>query len=193
MRVQAKSPGGNLLATVDTVLPISGEASCKNCHADPMDPNFGGSRTSGPTDELESVGLPVVNSSQDPQFQAGNVPVDVAVEWATDINVLRLHDKKHGANYADFCDGSVSPCPPNPCHVDGRLPPLRKKDRAARLILAQRPPCRNVRLAAASDRTALPQQCQQRNRRFGTGSGSGIDYQWRRHRIRFRCFSRWWE
>lgn len=123
VRVEARSKTtGTTLATVDTVLPISGEASCRNCHADPMDPNFGGSRTSGPTDELESVGLPVVNSSQDPLFQAGNVPVDVAIEWATDINVLRLHDKKHGAKYVDFCDGSVSPCPPDPCTINEANP-----------------------------------------------------------------------
>ena len=115
VRVEARSEGGTPLASVDTVLPISGEASCKNCHADPMDPNFGASRTSDPTDELESVNLPVVNSSQDPLFQAGQVPVDVAIEWATDINVLRLHDKKHGADYVSYC--GAAPCPPDPCTI----------------------------------------------------------------------------
>ena len=48
--------------------------------------------------------------------------MDVAIEWATDINVLRLHDKKHGANYADFCDGSVSPCPTDPCSISEANP-----------------------------------------------------------------------
>jgi hypothetical protein len=111
VRVQAttdgNSPNGNnVVATLDTVLPISGEASCKNCHADPMDPNFTGSRTNDPTAELEIAGLPVVNSDEDPLFQDGNVPVDVAIEWATDINVLRLHDLKHGADYVNTsCDG----------------------------------------------------------------------------------------
>jgi len=122
VRVEARSPGGNTLATVDTVLPISGEASCKNCHADPADTNFGGSRTDDPTDALLAAGLPVVDSSSDTQLIAGNVPIDVAVEWATDINVLRLHDLKHGGNYADFCDGSVSPCPPNPCTISAANP-----------------------------------------------------------------------
>jgi hypothetical protein len=122
VRVEARSTGGNTLATVDTVLPISGEASCKNCHADPADTNFGGSRTADPTDELLAAGLPVVDSSDDPLLVAGNVPIDVAVEWATDINVLRLHDLKHGANYADFCDGSVSPCPPDPCTINAANP-----------------------------------------------------------------------
>ncbi|MGB5776176.1 MAG: hypothetical protein WBP89_16100 [Sedimenticolaceae bacterium] len=127
VRVEAHTEGGNplvapALATVDTVLPISGEASCRNCHADPMDSNFGGSRTSEPTDELIAAGLPVVDSATDPMLTAGNVPIDVAVEWATDINVLRLHDLKHGANYADFCDGSVSPCPPDPCTISAANP-----------------------------------------------------------------------
>jgi hypothetical protein len=122
VRVEARSEGGNTLASVDTVLPISGEASCKNCHADPADSNFGGSRTGDPTEKLLVAGLPVVDSEDDPLFLAGQVPVDVAVEWATDINVLRLHDLKHGANYADFCDGSQSPCPPDPCTISEANP-----------------------------------------------------------------------
>jgi hypothetical protein len=34
VRVEGRSEAGVTLATLDTVLPISGEASCKNCHAD---------------------------------------------------------------------------------------------------------------------------------------------------------------
>ena len=64
----------------------------------------------------------VVVSETDPLLVAGNVPVDVAIEWATDINVLCLHDLKHGANYADFCDGSVSPCPTDPCSISEANP-----------------------------------------------------------------------
>jgi len=106
--------GSNVVATVDTVLPISGEASCRNCHASSMDGNFGPVRTTDPEDELEAAGLPVVDSETDPLLIAGSVPVDVAVEWATDINVLRLHDLKHGDKYVPFCDGSVTPCPEYP-------------------------------------------------------------------------------
>ena len=35
VRVQARNAAGTVVSTVDTVLPISGEASCTNCHADP--------------------------------------------------------------------------------------------------------------------------------------------------------------
>ena len=34
---------------------------------------------------------------------------DVSVEYAADINVLRLHDLKHGANYVDTA-GASTPC-----------------------------------------------------------------------------------
>ena len=81
-----------------------------------MDDNFTASHTDVPTQALIDAGLPVVESKTDPLLVAGNVPLDVAIEWATDINVLRLRDLKHGADYADFCDGSASPCPPDTCH-----------------------------------------------------------------------------
>jgi hypothetical protein len=96
VRVQAKS-GDTVLSTVDTVLPISGEASCSNCHADPADVQ--GSLTSGPTDALEAAGLPVVTSMDDPD---ASLPNRVSVEYASDINTLRLHDLKHGDNYVSI-------------------------------------------------------------------------------------------
>jgi hypothetical protein len=105
VRVQAQS-GGNILATVDTVLPISGEASCQNCHSDPADVQ--NSRTSGPTDALRSAGLPVAVSLDDPDK---NMPSKVSVEYAADINILRLHDLKHGANYVDTA------YQPTPCDI----------------------------------------------------------------------------
>jgi hypothetical protein len=120
VRVQATDTGGQVLATVDTVLPISGEASCKNCHADPLDPNFSASRTDGPTDALTDAGLPVVASDEDPEFQAGAVPVNVAVEWATDQNVLRLHDLRHGDRYVDT-DGNAAACDTGDRDGDGDL------------------------------------------------------------------------
>ena len=93
VRVEARQ-GNSTVATVDTVLPISGEASCTNCHSDPMDVQ--NSRTSDPTDTLNAAGLPVATSIDDPN---PDLPLDVSVEYAADINILRLHDLKHGANY----------------------------------------------------------------------------------------------
>ncbi len=110
VRVQAKNNTGTVLATVDTVLPISGEASCKNCHGSPLDvpdsPNKGAANV-----ELIKANLPVADSTDDDLggAGAGTVPVSVSVEYATDINVLRLHDLKHGAAYRGT-KGSPTPC-----------------------------------------------------------------------------------
>ncbi len=103
VRVQAKS-GNTTLATLDTVLPISGEASCTNCHSDPVDVQS--SRTSVPTAALSNAGLPVLTSLDDPD---PSLPSKVSVEYAADVNILRLHDLKHGADYVDTA-GQSTPC-----------------------------------------------------------------------------------
>ena len=103
VRVQARQ-GSTTVATVDTVLPISGEASCMNCHSDPADVQ--NSRTSQPTDTLKNAKLPIVTSMDDPDE---NMPHDVSVEYAADINLLRLHDLKHGEKYVDTT-GKSTPC-----------------------------------------------------------------------------------
>lgn len=84
VRVQAKS-GSQVLASLDTVLPISGEANCGFCHNDTIDGGNGAA-----TDMLSTVALSIDDSA--------NVPLDVSREWASDINILRLHDQKHATN-----------------------------------------------------------------------------------------------
>jgi hypothetical protein len=120
VRVQAKN-GNTTLATVDTVLPIFGEASCTNCHADPSDVQ--NSRSSAPTDALTTAGLPVVTSLDDPD---PNMPSRVSVEYAADINILRLHDLKHGAHYVSTaCDTAGENClntAADPCTINSVNP-----------------------------------------------------------------------
>jgi cytochrome c2 len=92
MRVQAVAASGNtmgvmagtVLASLDTVVPVSGEADCRSCHAATAD----GGNGSG----ITRLGAAAV-SIDDPQY--GNVPLPVSVEWATDKNLLKLHDVKH--------------------------------------------------------------------------------------------------
>jgi PKD repeat protein len=103
VRVEAHN-GNNVVATVDTVLPISGEASCASCHADPADVQQ--SRTDEPAQALLNAGLPVATSLDDPD---SNMPNKVSVEYASDINVLRLHDLKHGPDYVDTSN-NATPC-----------------------------------------------------------------------------------
>jgi hypothetical protein len=123
VRVQAKNAAGTTLSTVDTVLPISGEASCANCHADPTDVQ--NSRTSAPTLRLRNANLPVAISLDDPN---PNLPSRVSVEWAADINVLRLHDLLHGARYVSTaCDNvpageNCLNTAPAPCVINAANP-----------------------------------------------------------------------
>ena len=84
-RVQAHDAGGTLLASVDTVAPISGEANCQGCHGAPVDGGNGAA-----TKDLTNV----ATTLDDPQL--GDVPLEVSKEYAADINILRLHDQKHG-------------------------------------------------------------------------------------------------
>lgn len=74
VRAQAKArENGQVLATVDTVLPISGEASCKNCHGSTFDVD----PDSIPTAGIATTALSTVASSLDDNV-GGTLPVDVA-------------------------------------------------------------------------------------------------------------------
>ena len=84
-RVQAHDAGGSTLASIDTVVPISGEANCQGCHGSPLDGGNGSA-----THTLATV----ATTLDDPKLD--EVPLEVSKEYAADINILRLHDKKHG-------------------------------------------------------------------------------------------------
>ena len=84
-RVQAHDAGGSLLASVDTVAPISGEANCQGCHGAPVDGGNGAA-----TKDLATV----ATTLDDPLL--GTIPLAVSKEYAADINILTLHDQKHG-------------------------------------------------------------------------------------------------
>ncbi len=88
-RVQAVS-GGQTLASLDTVLPISGEANCGFCHGDMVDGGNGAG-----TQALLDANIAVVSSLDDPEH--GLVPEEVSREYAADLNLVRLHDLKHGS------------------------------------------------------------------------------------------------
>ena len=109
VRVEARQ-GNTTVSTIDTVLPISGEANCTNCHSTLDDfVSIRGDatlhRSTSPTDALADAGLPVaISSIDDPE--SNNLPPRVSLEYAADINVLRLHDLRHGANYVTP-DGGV--------------------------------------------------------------------------------------
>jgi hypothetical protein len=86
MRVAADQ-GSTVVATTDTVTPISAEANCQGCHAATQDGGNGTATTDA------GITNPAV-SLDDPQFDV--VPSAVSVEWASDHNILKLHDLKNG-------------------------------------------------------------------------------------------------
>ena len=96
VRVQAHS-GGSVLATSDAVLPVSSETSCSNCHSNAID--MPAARSNAPAQRLLAAGLPVADKTADPAYAVGAVPEAVSLEYAADLNILRLHDLKHGDKY----------------------------------------------------------------------------------------------
>ena len=83
-RFQAKlNSSGATVASLDTVVPVSSEINCKNCHL-PTSPGNGLA-----TKRLANPTLP----SQDPKY--GHVIQWASEEWASNINTLQLHDLMH--------------------------------------------------------------------------------------------------
>ena len=82
MRVEAVSlAGGAVLAAIDTVVPVSTEVDCRDCHA------------------LGQVGADPAARATDPGFVSATFPGDrVSEEWAAKTNVIALHDFLHGTD-----------------------------------------------------------------------------------------------
>ncbi|RKZ67247.1 MAG: hypothetical protein DRQ44_05870, partial [Gammaproteobacteria bacterium] len=98
VRVQAEVSNVKV-ASVDIVIPISGEAECQTCHAAVAD---GGNGTA-----TVDAGLGAIQLSIDDPLHGGSVPESVSVEWASDINLLRLHDQKHNTTLVQGYDAGT--------------------------------------------------------------------------------------
>jgi hypothetical protein len=124
MRVQAAAKSGNtlglaagtVLASLDTATPVSGELNCRACHAATSDGGNGLATT--------GQGFVIATKTDDPQF--GRVPEAVSIEWAFDLNVLRLHDVRHGTSLEGSAPVSCQQCHYSPAldlaHVGPRGP-----------------------------------------------------------------------
>lgn len=109
MRVQAKTKNtsltgtaGAVVASIDSVVPVSGETSCYGCHASSVDGGGGyAACIPGIDANCTAQGSPrsgtafVVARAAD---DTSNLPAAVKREWATDTNILRLHDAKNSTN-----------------------------------------------------------------------------------------------
>ena len=103
MRVQARNASG-VLASLDVVLPVASEADCQLCHADPIDcadprlpPELVSQDCSGaaisPT-QFTGTEFTVATIDTSPGTTVAQQLLNAAK-----INILRLHDAKHGAAY----------------------------------------------------------------------------------------------
>jgi hypothetical protein len=90
-RVQAKS-GGNALASLDTVVPISGEANCGACHNHPDEASILGGNG------VATTGMGPANVATVLDDPHGDSPLLVSLEYAADLNIVRLHDQREGTN-----------------------------------------------------------------------------------------------
>jgi len=109
VRVQADlNPDGfpdPAVASIDVVMPISGEAECQSCHSDDVGTSIATAKLTG-TDGAPSP----ASAMDDPLYEnaaTASVPFEVAVEWASDINLLRLHDLKHGTSLESSIDAAT--------------------------------------------------------------------------------------
>jgi hypothetical protein len=142
VRVQARTidtgltgQSGDVLASVDTVLPVSAEADCFRCHASAQD-GGGGKAACIPgvdadcTEEgspRSGTAFPVVLAADD----TADVPFSVRREWAADNNILRLHDAKHGTNLQDTTPIACQTCHYTPALDLAHLGPLGPDDAGA--------------------------------------------------------------
>ncbi len=103
MRIQAKK-SGSILATTDVVLPVASEADCQNCHAQMIDcadmsltalmqTDACNESAISPTAKTH-ITFKVAGMEDAPGFNP-----DQQLLNASKINILRLHDIKHGLNY----------------------------------------------------------------------------------------------
>jgi len=114
MRLQAKlNATGQVVSSLDTVVPVAGESDCKNCHlASPY----------GDGSALKNLTSPMT-PAMDPR--KGKVIDWASQEWAADINILRIHDAKHGTTLYSGYDTATGVAPsPVACQTCHYTPAL---------------------------------------------------------------------
>jgi hypothetical protein len=103
------------VASLDTVIPISGEAECQSCHGATGDDQGNGAGIKSLT--------PITQALDDPRY--GEVPTAVSREWASDLNILRLHDQKHAtqllSDYDPTTGRATNPVVCQRCHYTPAL------------------------------------------------------------------------
>ena len=117
-RFQAKDSNDTVLASTDVVLPISGEANCGACHLDQ------GNNVGPANQRLHDNGITVADELDDPEFINDSVPLEVAREYAADLNLVRLHDFKHNTDLENNTPVVCQSCHYTPALDLAQLGPL---------------------------------------------------------------------
>ena len=99
MKVAARDKSnGDTLASLDVVLPVAAEANCLNCHADVDDAG------NGAASNFASIEFEVI--------KAADAPGPEKLNNAAKLNILRLHDARHGMKYQQWSEtGSLDDAP----------------------------------------------------------------------------------
>lgn len=114
---------GQTLASLDVVLPVASEADCQNCHVDPLDCLDPDLPAEIQSDQCNGSG---VSQTAFELTTIDSAPGDTAEQRllnAAKLNILRLHDAKHGSRYRNWdadkqfnpqtCDSAASPADPD--------------------------------------------------------------------------------
>jgi len=124
MKVSATdNQSGQTLASLDVVLPVASEADCQNCHVEPMDCLDPALPADIQSDQCNGSG---VSQTAFNVATIDSAPGDTAEQRllnAAKLNILRLHDAKHGNGYQNWdankqlspqpCDSTTLPADPN--------------------------------------------------------------------------------
>jgi len=125
MKVQALRKNGDpgnandVLASLDIVLPVASEADCQSCHVDPLDCADPGLPAEIQTSQCNGSAVPLDSRNGETEFshsQFALVTIDDApgitreqqLLNAAKINILRLHDTKHGSDYRFWDNGTLA-------------------------------------------------------------------------------------
>jgi hypothetical protein len=139
MRVQGKTKNvtltgktGDVLASIDSVIPVSAEADCTQCHLSRADGGNGqaacipgvdaGCGTQG--SRRSNTPFTVVHPTDD----TANVPAAAKREWAADNNIIRLHDAKNGTHLQNSTPVVCQSCHYTPALDLAHLGPLGPND-----------------------------------------------------------------
>lgn len=105
--VAPNSTGSNVVAALDIVVPVASEADCQSCHGATNDPALTalGYVSNGSATDFASVGFALARSTD-----ASTPGADQRQKLlnAAKINILRLHDKKHGAAYKSWSSTTLT-------------------------------------------------------------------------------------